>query len=80
MDNSVNRISFLGVPVDAIDGESMHKTVERYLQDAQGHQVVLLTTKKLLRARHDMELLRCLKRALINLYFSKNAARLSCKT
>jgi N-acetylglucosaminyldiphosphoundecaprenol N-acetyl-beta-D-mannosaminyltransferase len=58
----MRRISFLGVPVDAIDMDETLKTLERFLQDAQGHQVVLLTQAKLLRARRNVELMRCLRK------------------
>jgi len=71
----VTRISFLNVPVDAVDSDTMLKTMEQYLQDAQGHQVVLLNTQKLLKARHDMDLLRCLKRADLVLPVSRGIIR-----
>ena len=32
MDDSVTRISFLNVPVDAVDSDTMLKTMEQYLK------------------------------------------------
>ena len=71
MEDSLRRTSFLGVPVDGLELEGALKTMESYLQDAQGHQIVLLTTKKILKARRDLDFLRCLRKSDLVLPVSK---------
>jgi N-acetylglucosaminyldiphosphoundecaprenol N-acetyl-beta-D-mannosaminyltransferase len=63
LEDSLRRISFLSVPVDGLDLDGALKTIESYLQDAQGHQLVLLTTQKLLKAHRDLDFLRCLRKS-----------------
>jgi N-acetylglucosaminyldiphosphoundecaprenol N-acetyl-beta-D-mannosaminyltransferase len=59
------RINFLGVPVDAIDKESALEYIREIVLHGDGtnHQIVFLTIRKLLRARRDKELQKCLKTA-----------------
>jgi N-acetylglucosaminyldiphosphoundecaprenol N-acetyl-beta-D-mannosaminyltransferase len=75
LEDSLRRISFLKVPVDALDLDQTLKTVESFLQDAQGHQVVLLTAQKLLKSRRDLEYLRCLRKSDLVLPVSKSIIR-----
>ena len=75
MEDSLRRISFLKVPVDALDLDQTLKTLESFLQDAQGHQVVLLTAQKLMKSRRDLEYLRCLRKSDLVLPVSKSIIR-----
>lgn len=71
MEDNLRRVSFLSVPVDALELDQSLKTMESYLQDAQGHQVVLLTAQKLLKSRRDLDYLRCLRKSDLVLPVSK---------
>ena len=59
----VKRIKVLDVPVDVLEPEVLGKAVEDLLDNGQHNQVVFLTLRLLLRARHDPELMRCLRDA-----------------
>jgi len=61
----VKRIKVLDVPVDAVDPAVLGKAVEDLLENGQHNQVVFLTTRGLLRARHDPETMRCLRDAAL---------------
>jgi len=59
------RIKILDMPVDAVDAEGALTAVERMLADGSHGQIVLLTVRDLLRARHDAEFARCLRDAAL---------------
>ncbi|HUI69457.1 MAG TPA: WecB/TagA/CpsF family glycosyltransferase [Spirochaetia bacterium] len=61
----VKRIKVLDVPVDAIDPDVAGKAIEELLEDSQANQIVFLSLRGLLRARHDPELMRCLRDAAL---------------
>ena len=58
-----NRIrkKVLGVPVDAVDLNSVLKLIELYTQDNEKHQISLISVRDILRARRDLEYARMLK-------------------
>ncbi len=66
-----HRKQLLGVPVDEITLESALKLIEQFSKDAERHQIVLLTTMGLLKARRDIEYARMLKEASLILPISK---------
>ncbi len=59
----VKRIKVLDVPVDSIDPDVLSKVVEELLDNGQHNQIVFLSLRGLLRARHDPEFMRCLRDA-----------------
>ena len=61
----VKRIKVLNVPVDSIDPEISGKVIEELLDNGQHNQIVFLSLRGLLRARHDAELMRCLRDAAL---------------
>jgi N-acetylglucosaminyldiphosphoundecaprenol N-acetyl-beta-D-mannosaminyltransferase len=61
----VKRIKILDVPVDGVDPDIAGKVVEQLLDNGQHNQIVFLSLRGLLRARHDPELLRCLRDAAL---------------
>jgi N-acetylglucosaminyldiphosphoundecaprenol N-acetyl-beta-D-mannosaminyltransferase len=75
LEDSLKRLSFLNVPVDALELDQTLKTMESYLQDAQGHQIVLLTSRKLLRSRRDLDYLQCLRKSDLVLPVSKGVIK-----
>ncbi len=75
MDISINRIHFLNIPVDAGKPEAVMNTIEHFLLDGQGHQIVLLTIRKLLKAKFDPALQRCLRQSSLILPVSKGIIR-----
>ena len=62
---TVKRIKLLDVPVDCLDPDVAGKVIEELLDNGQHNQVVFLSLRGLLRARHDPELLRCLRDAAL---------------
>lgn len=71
----VKRIKVLGVPVDVLDADGALAEIERFLDDGQHHQVVLLSVRGLLRARRDPELARTLRDAALVLPVSAGVVR-----
>ncbi|HUV06599.1 MAG TPA: glycosyl transferase, partial [Spirochaetia bacterium] len=71
MENLLRRINFLDVPVDSVDLESALKTIEAFLLDTHGHQIVFLTINKILKARRDLDLMRCIRQSDLVLPVSK---------
>ncbi len=65
------RIQILGVPVDDVTLDNALKLIEMYTKTNERHQIVLLNTRGLLRARHDVEYARMLKEASLILPTSK---------
>jgi N-acetylglucosaminyldiphosphoundecaprenol N-acetyl-beta-D-mannosaminyltransferase len=61
----VKRIKILDVPVDAVDPDMAEKAIEELLVNSQANQIVFLSLRGLLRARHDPELMRCLREAAL---------------
>ncbi len=59
------RIKVLNVPVDCVDPELTSSLVARLLENGEHNQVVFLSLRGLLRARHDPELMRCLREAAL---------------
>ncbi len=57
------RVSFLNVPVDIIDSESVSEAVEGFIQNGQRKYIVFLTLDKVLKARRDSEYNRYLREA-----------------
>ena len=71
----VKRIKVLGIPVDAVDAEGMLAEVERFLDNGQHNQIVLLSVRGLLRARREPELARTLRDAALVLPVSAGVVR-----
>jgi N-acetylglucosaminyldiphosphoundecaprenol N-acetyl-beta-D-mannosaminyltransferase len=61
----VKRVKVLNVPVDSIDPEISGKVIGELLDNGQHNQIVFLSLRGLLRARHDPELMRCLRDAAL---------------
>jgi N-acetylglucosaminyldiphosphoundecaprenol N-acetyl-beta-D-mannosaminyltransferase len=61
----IKRIKVLDVPVDGIDPDMAGAIVTRLLENGQHNQIVFLSLRGLLRARHDPELMRCLRDAAL---------------
>lgn len=69
------RIKVLDMPVDAVDAEGAFAAVERMLEDGGHGQIVLLSVRDLLRARHDAELARCFRDAALIVPVSRGILR-----
>jgi N-acetylglucosaminyldiphosphoundecaprenol N-acetyl-beta-D-mannosaminyltransferase len=67
---NVKRIKVLDVPVDCVDPELWAPTIEALLDNGQHNQIVFLSLRGLLQARHDPEYLRCLRDAALVLPIS----------
>ena len=67
---NAKRIKVLNVPVDAIDPDMAVKLVEGLLENGQQNQIVFLSLRGLLKARHDAEFARCLREAALVLPIS----------
>ncbi len=63
--SGVKRIKVLNVPVDGIKADATPQVVAELLDNGQHNQIVFLSLRGLLRARHDPELLRCLRDAAL---------------
>jgi N-acetylglucosaminyldiphosphoundecaprenol N-acetyl-beta-D-mannosaminyltransferase len=63
--SDVKRIKVIDVPVDCIDPDMTGAVVTRLLENGEHNQVVFLSLRGLLRARHDPELMRCLRDAAL---------------
>ena len=61
----VKRIKVLDVPVDSFDPDRAGAIITRLLENGEHNQVVFLSLRGLLRARHDPELMRCLRDAAL---------------
>jgi N-acetylglucosaminyldiphosphoundecaprenol N-acetyl-beta-D-mannosaminyltransferase len=57
----VKRIKVLDVPVDSLDPDIAGAVITRLLENGEHNQIVFLSLRGLLRARHDPELMRCLR-------------------
>lgn len=75
MSTDLQRIQFLNVPVDSGTQEAVFERIEQLLLDGGGHQIILLTTRKLLKAKTDLELNRCLRQADLVLPVSRGIIR-----
>jgi N-acetylglucosaminyldiphosphoundecaprenol N-acetyl-beta-D-mannosaminyltransferase len=62
---TVKRTKVLDVPVDIVDPDLAGAVVEKLLDNGQHNQIVFLSLRGLLRARHDPELMRCLRDAAL---------------
>ena len=71
----VKRIKVLDVPVDAVDPDMAGKAIEELLDNSQANQIVFLSLRGLLRARHDAEFMRCLREAALVLPTSLSVVR-----
>lgn len=69
------RIKVLDMPVDAVDADGAFAAVERMLEGDGHGQIVLLSVRDLLRARHDPELARCLRDAALVLPVNRGLLR-----
>jgi len=58
--SEVKRIKVLDVPVDCIEPDMAGAVITRLLESGEHNQIVFLSLRGLLRARHDPELMRCL--------------------
>ncbi len=63
--SGVKRIKILNVPVDSIGADATPQVVAELLDNGQHNQIVFLSLRGLLRARHDPELMRCLRDAAL---------------
>ncbi len=61
----VKRIKVLDVPVDGFDPQMTGAIITRLLENGEHNQIVFLSLRGLLRARHDPELMRCLRDAAL---------------
>lgn len=61
----VKRIKVLDVPLDSIAPDAVGAAVMQLLDNGQHNQIVFLSLRGLLRARHDPELMRCLRDAAL---------------
>ena len=78
MDNGtqkVKRIKVIDVPVDSVDPDMASKAIEELLGNSQANQIVFLSLRGLLRARHDPELIRCIREAALVLPTSLSIVR-----
>lgn len=75
MGSKIKRLNFLGTPVDSSDPDSTREAIEKALKDVQSFQIVLLTLRKVLKARRNLEMQRCLLRADLILPVSKAIVR-----
>jgi N-acetylglucosaminyldiphosphoundecaprenol N-acetyl-beta-D-mannosaminyltransferase len=71
----VKRIRFLDVPVDVIEPAETIAALDRFASDGERHHVVLLTVRKLMRARRDMLYYRYLSKASLILPVSRGISR-----
>jgi N-acetylglucosaminyldiphosphoundecaprenol N-acetyl-beta-D-mannosaminyltransferase len=62
---TVKRTKVLNVPVDIVDPDIAGAVIEKLLDNGQHNQIVFLSLRGLLRARHDPELMRCLRDAAL---------------
>lgn len=69
------RIRFLKVPVDNIDRENLSHYLENLLKAGGRHQIVLLSTKKLFKARRNRDFMRCLNEAALVLPVSSGITK-----
>jgi N-acetylglucosaminyldiphosphoundecaprenol N-acetyl-beta-D-mannosaminyltransferase len=69
------RVQLLNVPVDSMDQDQALKSVEGFLLDGERHQIVFLSLQRLLAARWNKELRRCLREASLVLPISPSLAR-----
>ena len=72
---AVKRIRFLDVPVDVVEAEEAMRALDRMASDGERHHVVLLTVRKLMRARRDMLYYRYLSKASLILPVSRGIVR-----
>ncbi len=72
---AVKRIRFLDVPVDAVTPEEAIRALDRIACDGERHHVVLLTVRKLMRARRDMLYYRYVSKASLILPVSRGIVR-----
>ncbi len=61
----LKRIKVLDVPVDSIDPDMAAQTIAELLDNGVHNQIVFLSLRGLLKARHDPELARCLRDAAL---------------
>jgi N-acetylglucosaminyldiphosphoundecaprenol N-acetyl-beta-D-mannosaminyltransferase len=59
----IKRKTFLGIPVDIIDPDTAYEKIEGFLQDGKNHQIILLTTDKIFKAKMDQVYNRCVREA-----------------
>ena len=59
------RIKVLDVPVDCLDPDMTSAVIAKLLENGEHNQIVFLSLRGLLRARHDPELMRCLRDAAL---------------
>jgi N-acetylglucosaminyldiphosphoundecaprenol N-acetyl-beta-D-mannosaminyltransferase len=59
------RIKVLNVPVDCVDRDVTPSVIGRLLENGEHNQIVFLSLRGLLRARHDAEFMRCLREAAL---------------
>jgi len=69
------RTRLLGVPIDEITLDNALQLIEIYSKSTERHQIVLLNTAGLLRARHDIEYARMLREASLILPISKGIVK-----
>jgi len=72
---AAKRIRFLDVPVDVIEPDEMVHLLDRLASDGERHHVVLLTVRKLMRARRDMLYYRYVSKASLILPVSRGIVR-----
>lgn len=72
---AVKRVKIVNVGVDVVLEDSLDELVREMVEDGERHQIVLLSTRDLLRARHNKELKRTLKEASLVIPISKGILR-----
>ncbi len=71
----IKRIKIVNVPLDVVAENELEEIVKAMLADGDRHQIVLLTLKDLLRARHNAEMKRTVKEASLIIPVSKGIVR-----
>ena len=71
----IKRFRFLDVPVDSADDHGALRSVDRLAADGGRHHVVLLTLRKLMRARRDIAYFRYVNQADLILPVSRGIVR-----
>ncbi len=71
----IQRITILNVPVDILPEESFEDTIKALYADGRNHQIILLSTLDLLRARHNGEFRTMVQAASLVIPISKSVVK-----
>jgi len=73
--SEVKRVKIVNVGVDIVPEDSLEDLIKGMLDDGERHQIVLLSSRDMLKSRHNDELRRTLKEASLVLPISKGIIR-----